>query len=192
MSRTLTGWSFWGTRGSRGTEAPARQPGTRVNPLQRAGPIRVRAEIPSVTRKRAFLNHAAIESSHGHYTVLVGLDDGRAVVHDPKAGPARNLDRTLLLQLWQPNGPASEITGRVLVAIAPREHATVVVCSRCRAPIPESARCGRCAATIRLQPAAVLGCVAEDCDGRLWEALFCPQCDTTYRNQITPAGDEPV
>ena len=73
-----------------------------------------------------------------------------------------------------------------------REHATVVVCSRCRAPIPESARCGRCAATIRLQPAAVLGCVAEDCDGRLWEALFCPQCDTTYRNQITPAGDEPV
>ena len=60
MSRTLTGWSFWGTRGSRGTEAPARQPGTRVNPLQRAGPIRVRAEIPSVTRKRAFLNHAAM------------------------------------------------------------------------------------------------------------------------------------
>ena len=60
MSRTLTGWSFWGTRGSRGTEAPARQPGTRVNPLQRAGPIRVRAEIPSVTRKRAFLNHAQL------------------------------------------------------------------------------------------------------------------------------------
>ena len=63
MSRTLTGWSFWGTRGSRGTEAPARQPGTRVNPLQRAGPIRVRAEIPSVTRKRAFLNHAEKLSS---------------------------------------------------------------------------------------------------------------------------------
>ena len=63
MSRTLTGWSFWGTRGSRGTEAPARQPGTRVNPLQRAGPIRVRAEIPSVTRKRAFLNHAQLLAS---------------------------------------------------------------------------------------------------------------------------------
>src|SRR5208283_1583249 len=29
-----------------------------VNPLQRAGPIRVRAEIPSATRKRPFLNHA--------------------------------------------------------------------------------------------------------------------------------------
>ena len=64
MSRTLTGWSFWGTRGSRGTEAPARQPGTRVNPLQRAGPIRVRAEIPSVTRKRAFLNHADVWFTH--------------------------------------------------------------------------------------------------------------------------------
>ena len=68
---------------------------------------------------RAILNHRIAHTSpHGHYTVLVGLDDGRAVVHDPKAGPARNLDRTLLLQLWQPNGPASEITGRVLVAIA--------------------------------------------------------------------------
>ena len=65
MSRTLTGWSFWGTRGSRGTEAPARQPGTRVNPLQRAGPIRVRAEIPSVTRKRAFLNHAEVQDVPG-------------------------------------------------------------------------------------------------------------------------------
>lgn len=69
---------------------------------------------------RAIVNHRIAHTSpHGHYTVLVGLDDGRAVVHDPKAGPARNLDRTLLLQLWQPNGPASEITGRVLVAIAP-------------------------------------------------------------------------
>jgi ribosomal protein L40E len=159
----------------------------------------VRARVPwdvlrvcSGNSIRAILNHRIAHTSpHGHYTVLVGLDDGRAVVHDPKAGPAQNLDRTLLLQLWQPNGPASEITGRVLVAIARREHATVVVCSRCRAPIPESARCGRCAATIRLQPAAVLGCVAEDCDGRLWEALFCPQCDTD-RNQITPAGDEPT
>ena len=107
---------------------------------------------------RAIVNHRIAHTSpHGHYTVLVGLDDGWAVVHDPKAGPARNLDRTLLLQLWQPNGPASEITGRVLVAIVRREHATVVVCSRCQAPIPESTRCGRCAATIRLQPAAVLG-----------------------------------
>ncbi len=57
MSRTLTGWSFWGTPGWRGAEAPARQKrlaSTRSN----AGPIKVRAEIPSVTRKRAFLNHA--------------------------------------------------------------------------------------------------------------------------------------
>ena len=69
MSRTLTGWSFWGTRGSRGTEAPARQPGTRVNPLQRAGPIRVRAEIPSVTRKRAFLNHASFSGKNDELTL---------------------------------------------------------------------------------------------------------------------------
>ena len=74
MSRTLTGWSFWGTRGSRGTEAPARQPGTRVNPLQRAGPIRVRAEIPSVTRKRAFLNHAEILASGVSRSWSAGLD----------------------------------------------------------------------------------------------------------------------
>ena len=75
MSRTLTGWSFWGTRGSRGTEAPARQPGTHVNPLQRAGPIRVRAEIPSATRKRPFLNHA-------YFSVIVVVTPARRFGRD--------------------------------------------------------------------------------------------------------------
>ena len=78
MSRTLTGWSFWGTRGSRGTEAPARQPGTHVNPLQRAGPIRVRAEIPSATRKRPFLNHATFSYMHRE-PLKSGLDRGEHV-----------------------------------------------------------------------------------------------------------------
>ena len=76
MSRTLTGWSFWGTRGSRGTEAPARQPGTHVNPLQRAGPIRVRAEIPSATRKRPFLNHAE--------TIIKGAPKRLGIMDDPQ------------------------------------------------------------------------------------------------------------
>ncbi len=59
MSRTLTGWNFWDTPGSREAEDPHGKQGfaqTRSN----AGPIRVRAEIPSVTRKRAFLNQARL------------------------------------------------------------------------------------------------------------------------------------
>ncbi len=87
MSRTLTGWSFWGTRGSRGTEAPARQPGTHVNPLQRAGPIRVRAEIPSATRKRPFLNHAKLSKdarsrANEPTTETESLDDDFSVDKD--------------------------------------------------------------------------------------------------------------
>ena len=82
MSRTLTGWNFWGTRGSRGTEAPARQPGTRVNPLQRAGPIRVRAEIPSVTRKRAFLNHAAVGPEEAGALEIGAASDGQGQPED--------------------------------------------------------------------------------------------------------------
>ena len=59
MSRTLTGWNFWGTPGSPRTEAPGgnqRLAKTRSS----AEPLRVRAEVPSVTRKRAFLNHAVL------------------------------------------------------------------------------------------------------------------------------------
>ena len=53
----LTGWNSWGIRGSRGAEASARQP-VLASTRSTAGPLRVRAESPSVTRKRAFLNHA--------------------------------------------------------------------------------------------------------------------------------------
>jgi hypothetical protein len=141
---------------------------------------------------RAILNHRiARESSLGHYTVLTGVEDVRAVVHDPKFGPARHLDRALLLQLWQPRGHGSEVTGRVLVAIARRDRSGDASCPRCRAPIPESARCGRCDATIRLRPAAILGCTAEDCDGRLWDVLFCPRCDGLWC-PIATAPDRPT
>ena len=83
------------------------------------------------------------------------------------------------------------ITGRVLVAITPgaRHRGRLLALSGPDSGVRSLRPVCR---EIRLQPAAVLGCVAEDCCGRLWEALFCPQCDTTYRNQITPAGDEPV
>ena len=60
MSRTLTGWNFWGTPGSPRTEAPRgnqRLAKTRSS----AEPLRVRAEVPSVTRKRACLNHARVQ-----------------------------------------------------------------------------------------------------------------------------------
>jgi hypothetical protein len=54
----LTGWNSWGTRGSRGADAPTRKPSDPCKSRSNAGPIGVRAEGPSVTCKRAFLNHA--------------------------------------------------------------------------------------------------------------------------------------
>src|SRR5438046_981248 len=53
----LIGWSSWGTRGSRGPETPTRRP-TLAQTRSDVGPIAVRAENPSVTRKQLLLSHA--------------------------------------------------------------------------------------------------------------------------------------
>jgi hypothetical protein len=141
---------------------------------------------------RVILNHrGGLGSSQGHYSVLVALDDDRAMIHDPKAGPSRPLRRSELLNLWLPNGPRSEITDRILVAIAHRSSATACQCPCCQAGIPDSTRCPQCNTVIRLQPATVLGCTGPDCPGRLWDSIYCPQCDTRLL-RLAPAGDESV
>jgi Papain-like cysteine protease AvrRpt2 len=140
---------------------------------------------------RVILNHRGdLGSSRGHYSVLVALDDDRAMIHDPGAGPSRSLRRSEFLNLWLPNGPRSEITGRILVAIVHRSSKPFA-CPCCLGVIPESTPCTQCNSTIRLQPAAVLGCADEDCPGRLWDSIYCPQCDTRLR-QLAPASDESV
>jgi hypothetical protein len=128
---------------------------------------------------RLILNHNiknAAGQFSGHYSVLVGINDESAILHDPQTGPEQTLSRDDLLKAWESQRFRSEVTGRVLVAIAPAAEPTRA-CALCAAAIPEAMRCRACAKSFPLHPARVLGCVAADCAARLWDYLYCPFCD---------------
>ena len=127
---------------------------------------------------RVVLNHrAATHSWTGHFTVPIQFGDTGVLVHDPQFGPARRISRDDLLTLWQRNiSPLCEISGQVLIAFA-AQPSDGVVCSECDVPIPESRTCPSCAREVALQPAAVLGCLNDDCPGNVWQTIYCPHCD---------------
>jgi hypothetical protein len=140
---------------------------------------------------RVVLNHRlSRDSSTGHYSALVDIDDTDVILHDPFFGPSRHLSHGELLDLWQPRPPDSEIVGNMLIAIAagPTELAACRVCGRAR---PSSVDCPRCAARVDLQPGAVLGCIMPGCVGRLWNYVCCPACDFTWTfSPVIPTAGE--
>ena len=126
---------------------------------------------------RVILNHRLkAESSSGHFTILVDIDDQHLTLHDPRFGPLRRIERSEFLGLWLPGSDPSEIVGRVLVAIETRSELRWD-CTECGSELPPTANCPNCGATIRLRPVAVLGCIRADCGNRLWRRVFCPECD---------------
>jgi hypothetical protein len=144
---------------------------------------------------RVILNHRVRPSSlRGHFSVLAGLSDDQAWLHDPAIGPAQPIARADLLLLWSAIR-GSEIAGQVLVAVAqphdptrtaaaatvanaPGDRDTSASCTLCGARPAESVRCAGCGRAVPLSPSAALGCPKWDCAGRLWTRLFCPHCDT--------------
>jgi len=126
---------------------------------------------------RAILNHRLQpDAATGHYTVMVDLDNNSVVVHDPYFGPSRRLSQAELVGLWQPHLANSEIVGNVLIAIA-ADPLPVPACQFCHTPTQPSMECPRCRKPIGLRPAAVLGCMNQDCIARMWSYICCPSCD---------------
>jgi hypothetical protein len=126
---------------------------------------------------RVIVNHRVRPDSRlGHYSVLAGIGPDEVLLHDPQLGPARRLTRESMLRLWLPTAGESEIVGNVLVAIGRRETHDRV-CTACGAPIPGAVLCEGCGSPIDLDPTVALGCTTPGCPARLWEYLFCPQCD---------------
>ncbi len=140
---------------------------------------------------RVILNHRASSSSEaGHFTVLAGLDREHVYLHDPARGPGRRLPRGEFLELWGPRFGRSEITGNVLAAFA-RVRSEPVRCATCNGTIPETSTCRGCRRAMPLRPAEPLGCVADDCPGRMWERVFCPYCDlSAFSVDLVDAVDQ--
>jgi hypothetical protein len=126
---------------------------------------------------RVILNHRLQpDAPTGHYTVLVHIDDGHVVLHDPLLGPSRRLPHSELLQLWLPRFSNSEIAGNVLIGIAP-EGAATLTCEFCHTQIPSQIDCPRCRKPVGLQPHALLGCIRDGCIARMWNYICCPSCN---------------
>ena len=136
---------------------------------------------------RAILNHRLRrDAPTGHYSVLVHIDDRRAVLHDPLLGPSRCLAHAELLELWLPWFANSEIAGNVSIAIAAPDAPMIAACEFCRTPIPPSVECPRCKKPVGLQPGAVLGCVNDACVARMWNCICCPSCDCVWTFSLQP------
>jgi hypothetical protein len=126
---------------------------------------------------RVVLNHRLEPASpSGHFSVLVDMDDASITLHDPQIGPERRLSRAEFLALWQPASLRSEVPGFILLAVC-RKSEPAPPCVACGGSMPSSITCPGCEQSFALQPAAMLGCMAESCRGRAWDELFCPHCD---------------
>lgn len=140
---------------------------------------------------RAVLSHRLREdSAMGHYTVLVEIDGQSVVVHDPYFGPSRRLPHEDLLHLWRPVYPKTEITGNVLIGVAAQPNA-MPPCQLCGTVIPPAVACPACDRPVSLQPAALLGCVGDDCPDRMWNYICCPFCDYTWSFSSEASKAEP-
>ncbi len=111
----------------------------------------------------------------GHFSVLVGIGPEAAVLHDPAAGPNRQIARDALLELWRPSEGECEATGHVLVGVGRVERGEAA-CAECSRPIPRTAACPLCGERNALRPAAALGCLHTKCPLRLWRHVFCTGC----------------
>lgn len=132
---------------------------------------------------RVILNHRLTLAAAGHFSVLAGIDEVEALLHDPLLGPSQRRPRTELLQLWQAPWGRSEIAGQVLVAFAENDP-SAASCSLCGVALLASVQCVNCRATIGLRPSAALGCGLAACAGRLWKRIFCPYCDAGHASLI--------
>lgn len=150
-------------RGLHATVIQLRDPWPALGQLHRAG-------------LSLILNHRlAADSTVGHFSVLVDWAEDAVWLHDPIAGPNRQVQREALLSLWRPLGPSATIAGSVVVAIGadpgPRG------CGACDQIWPDETPCPGCGNSLPLTPMAAIGCLAHDCGVRSWSTLFCPTCD---------------
>jgi hypothetical protein len=135
---------------------------------------------------RAILNHSLQKGSPtGHYSVLVGLNEGDVVLHDPLFGPSRHLSHAEVLALWQPQAANSEILGNVLIGIA-SDAPTKPECEFCHTPMPKRVDCPRCQTPVGLVPGALMGCMRDGCIARMWNYLCCPACDCMWTFTLQP------
>jgi hypothetical protein len=130
---------------------------------------------------RAILIHRLnVDSTLGHFTVLVDVTSRFVTLHDPELGPYRKIDRNKMLSLWLKTGNNCEIEDNVLIAISNKDDSERTSCKLCGTAVPKSTQCPnqKCNKDIPLRPLDIVGCMDDACPGRTWRHIICPYCDT--------------
>ena len=163
----------------------ARDQGLAAAILQAERPVELFVRLLE-SGSRVILNHRLDrESRLGHFSVLVGFDGREIRVHDPHHGPNRVLRWPEFAELWSPSEGASEIVGRVLVAIGPLPSSDRI-CNVCGKSLPDHWTCPRCGQRVSIGPSGAVGCCVPACRDPLWARLYCPHCDWALANRGGP------
>ena len=116
------------------------------------------------------------ETTHGHFMVLVGTDAINVTVHDPDLGPNRKIERSVLLELCEPDIEflAPQLRVMILVASKDDQRSLCAVCNNERSTV----KCifSGCGFEIPLAFSTVIGCITPSCSGSNVERVICPKC----------------
>ncbi|MCX5666650.1 MAG: C39 family peptidase [Candidatus Omnitrophica bacterium] len=104
---------------------------------------------------------------HGsHLMLLIDANEKDLVFHDPDKCPSYHLTREKFIKKWVSFG---------LIAIS-KDAPKAYSCPVCGGSVPDNVTCPKCDKSIPLEPKEVLGCVNDECSGKMWTLLFCPYC----------------
>lgn len=135
---------------------------------------------------RVIVNHLqTAETPQGHFSVVTGIDEHAITLHDPWAGPNRQLKHSDFMRLWSPPARPGrlnynlEIPGSVLVAIHnhPPAEGDVQPCPLCRG-------------AFALPQSLGIGWISDWADA--WAACFCPHCDARVEPEAAEELCEPI
>lgn len=126
--------------------------------------------IKAITHERAAPN-----STVGHCSVLIGIDDDCVYQHCSALGPRQLFGYNEILERMAPIGVSDIGLGNYITLISnplTEKHK----CKECDTVIPEFMLCPNCGKQIRLSPSEPLGCIDPECFGHKWIDIDCPFC----------------
>lgn len=140
------------------------------------------------------INHRLdFDKPTGHFSVMTHFDSiaGEIRLNDPQRGPDTKWSLEEMTNLWSPLVPNSQISGYVGVFCMPRPLGGVPgACAKCNSADvnPEVFKCEKCNSLFEPLEHHILGCMMPDCPDRLWQEIFCPECDRPWSISRTRAS----
>lgn len=132
------------------------------------------------------INHRLdFDKPTGHFSVMTQFDPiaGEIRLNDPQRGPDTKWSLAEMNELWSPSVSNSQISGYIGVFCMPRPLGGVPgACSKCNSAEMnlDNFKCEKCNSLFEPLENHILGCMMPECPDRLWQDIFCPECDRPW------------